>query len=799
MLLVLRVLTVYSAAVAGCLWLTRRFVAPVRPRIALCLALAPFVLTGKAMLTGAVYAPIDISYGGYPLESKRAEMGIFDTRTPLLSDVVHSYIPARKALRDAVKNGRLPLWNRFSAAGEPLLAFQYPGALHPFAWIAFALPLAQGWTFEMSMRLFLALWSGYLFFRELDCGEPESLLGAVGWAFSDHLIFFLGYSVTAALVPFPLLLLGLRRLARSPGRRAVAITAVALILIILAGHPEVLLHCVVAGGVFFLLELKVAPRDRVVRALGLSLVAGILALGLTAALLLPFAEIVRHTETHVVRATIMAASRRSVDVVESLRRSARNVWPYVYGVSGRSETAHGYGLPAGYAGSVFFPIALLGFSSRRREKWYFLGCILLGGGLWARLVGLSDVVGKLPLLRISVNEYFVFLAAFGVVGLGVLGTESLREGSRRRAGVWLALICAAVLAVGFLRFRPRLIGLGMSSQYANHRLLLQLLPLAAVAVWLFLAHRRVAASAVLGGVLVIALAQRGFEAGEVYPTIPSRAFYPPLDLLRVIPRDVPDRMVAIGFELIPNSSALYELEDVRGYEAMVLLRFAETFPLWCVEQPAWFNRVDDPTRPFLSFLNVRYVITGSAYPVPPGWKVLARDGSGKVLENPNVVPRVFVPGYVGYIRDPARQIELLQQITDFRTYGLVERGAQPEVDSAGWIANGRATVRIVKYTAQEIQVEVEAQDPAVVATSIPAWPGWRVFVDRRETAATPYNRAFVSFVAPPGKHTARLRYLPRGFTDGLAVTGLTVLACFVWMAARRLLPIRRRVAARDPR
>ena len=73
------------------------------------------------MVTGSVYGPIDITYGGYPLESKRAEMEIFDTRTPLLSDVVFSYIPSRKAVRDAAKNGHLPLWNRFSMAGEPLL------------------------------------------------------------------------------------------------------------------------------------------------------------------------------------------------------------------------------------------------------------------------------------------------------------------------------------------------------------------------------------------------------------------------------------------------------------------------------------------------------------------------------------------------------------------------------------------------------------------------------------------------------------------------------------------------------
>src|SRR5690349_2712356 len=42
-------------------------------------------------------------------------MGI-ETRNGLLIDVVTSYIPSQKAVRDAVKNGRLPLWNRFHIA-----------------------------------------------------------------------------------------------------------------------------------------------------------------------------------------------------------------------------------------------------------------------------------------------------------------------------------------------------------------------------------------------------------------------------------------------------------------------------------------------------------------------------------------------------------------------------------------------------------------------------------------------------------------------------------------------------------
>ncbi len=289
----------------------------------------------------------------------------------------------------------------------------------------------------------------------------------------------------------------------------------------------------------------------------------------------------------------------------------------------------------------------------------------------------------------------------------------MREENLRRTATWLVLLCAVVISAGFLRFRPRLMELGMSRHYATHRFLLELIPLLAVAVWLGLPRRRDSAPAVLGGILALALMQRGFEAGEVYPTIPARAFYPPLDLLRSIPKGAPERVSAIGFSLVPNSSTLYELEDVRGYEALVLARFVETYPLWCVEQPVWFNRVDDPQRPFLSF------------------------------------------------------------------HGIVERGAERARDSDSWTPNGEGAARILQYTGQNLRIQIDARSPTVVATSIPAWPGWRVTLDDRPIAIEAYNRAFLSFRVPSGHHQARLWYWPKGFSDGLWITGITAIASLV--------------------
>ncbi|HEX9148725.1 MAG TPA: YfhO family protein [Thermoanaerobaculia bacterium] len=794
-LLVVRLLAVYFATCAVAFFLVNRFVTKVRPGIAILLSFGPFLLTGKAMVTAGVYAPLDIAYQAPPLAAHREELGIRGTRSPILGDVVTQFIPFRKAVRDAVKNGRLPLWNRFALAGEPLLANTQPAVLHPGTLIGFLLPLAQAWTFEMSLRYFLALLSMYLFLRDLGCREMPSLLGAVGWCFSDYLVFFAGWQHSAAAPPIPFLLLALRRLVREPGDRSVALTVVALLLVVTAGHPETLLHGVAAAGVYFLFELVFAGPGRRLRPLLLSLVAGALALGLSAVLLLPLVEALPHTAEHFFRSGIYAHLDKSVSVAESLRRSIPDVVPYAFGVSGHGRSAIGFGEPAAYAGAVVLPFAIVGLFSRRREKWPLLLIAFVGLAMWARLPVVTDAIASLPLFDIGLNERMVFLGALGISALAGLGAERFLE----RDGISLLSATLATVAVVLLlhrEVRPTLIRLEMDPAFLRDRLLAEVIPLVLLAIVAAISLPRKRTTPVLFSALVILLLQRRLEAGDLYPTFPNRAFYPDLAVLDPIPRHEPWRFTATGYQFIPNIAALYELEDVRGYEAMTFLPLTWTFPLWCVPQPIWFNRVDDPTTPFLAFLNVRWVLASADWTPPRGWKALAEGDGTRLFENPRALPRAFVPRMLRAFPDP-EQREALGSIGDFAERGVVD-DAGPDWPVGEWRANGVATVRIDSYQPQRLDLAVDARSKAVVGTSIPRWPGWRLEIDGVRAPLFTYNAAFLGFAVPAGSRRAVLRYLPDAFLAGYAISAATAAVCVVTIAARRRRPARARSAPREP-
>ncbi len=779
---VLRSLAVYGATAALALWLANRFAAPVRRYAAVMLVAAPLLLTGRAMLTGGVMAPLDLVFEAEPLREMRERYGIERVVNPLLVDVASQMLPWRQAVRESVLGGRLPLWNPHMLAGEPLAAVQQPAVLYPGTWIGFLLPPPQAWTFDLTLRIFLALLFAYVFFRGSGAGEAASLLGAAAWAFSDFLVFFVGYPVSPSVAPFPLLCLGLRRLAEEGDRRAVGLTVASLVLITVAGHPETLLFCVAGGGIVFLFELAGVSGTRRARALGLALLAGALALGLTAVVLLPFLEILPQTWQHGLRKLHYAQGDRSETLLEGLRRLTLSLVPYAYGTLGKSEVIPRLMVPAGYAGSLLLPFALAGLSAKDRRKWLWAGLALAGAALHMRLWGITELFVALPLFDIAILDYFVFLWVFGLAALAVLGADGLREGRGVRlfivggiAATMLTLLATAYRAEGLEALR-------MSAGYLRARVLLQVLPVLAALVLVASAARRRRFGAGLVALLgLLFLAQRALEESHVYPTFPAKAYYPKLEVLDPIPRGEPIRMAALHYAFTPNIAAMYGIEDVRGYEAMLFGPYVDTYRFWCQLPGLFYNRVTDPTRPFLAFLNVRYVLSPAGVAVPDGWRVLSEGGGLRLIENPKALPRAFVPKNVLWTDDPRRHLWALERISDFENDGVA--GGE-ESGRVGWQHNGAASIETTAYAGGRLALAVDAPAETFVGTSIPAWKGWKLSIDGRSAPLYPFNHAFLGFQAPAGRHAIVLRYLPDGFVLGVGVSLASVLAC-AWLGLRK--------------
>jgi hypothetical protein len=760
--------------------------------VGLLLALLPLAFTGRAFLRGDLYGPSDLYYSHEPWRRVAAESGIHGVANPILSDLAFANIPWRAAVREALVNGRLPLWNRFVLAGNPLLATAQASVFHPSTWLGIFLPLAQSWTFSCAFTLFLALLAGHLFFRELGCSEPGALVGAIGWGFSTYVLFWDGWAVGPSIATFPLLLLGLRRLARSPGQGGVGITAAALALSFHGGHPETFFHCLAAGGVWFLWE--VLARDRrderghARRAVGGLLGAGLVAFGLAAPVLLPLLEALPHSAEYAARLAALEEGRprQSVPAREAVRRLRPAVLPFAHGIYGRSPVQEarqdGSGMPLAYAGALLFPLAVVGVSARRRERGIFLGFFVAGLAYGASAPILLDATSRLPGFSLALNYRLVFLAPLGLAGLAALGADRVLENRAmaRRLAIAAAAV-AGILAVLFALsddvFRERT----LPPDFVAVSFGVELLPVLLLGATALLLRRR--GTTVIATAVALLVAQRYLEMGGVYPTLPARSLAPALPSLASLPRGgEPYRIAAAGEDLRPNGAALFGLEDVRGYESLVLRRFEETYPLWSRRQFASHNRIEDVRAPFLSYLNARYAVAGPDAPAPAGWTAVARGRDAAVFENPGALPRAFVPRRIRGEPDARKALAEMAEAKDFRQTVWV---SGPSAD----VANGNASLR-VREVGPDLVIEADARERVLVATSVPDWPGWRAEASGRKLQTATVDHAFVGFWLPAGRSVVRLRYLPGSFVAGAALSLLTVLALMLTrlLGRRRAIP-----------
>ncbi|MBN1994166.1 MAG: YfhO family protein [Anaerolineae bacterium] len=116
-------------------------------------------------------------------------------------------------IKESWRQGQVPLWYPYVGLGLPIVGRAIGQALYPvnnILWQIMDVPTAFGWS--AILHLFLAGCFTHFYMRELQVGHFGSLVAAVSFSYSSHLITWLGLPFTFdPMVWIPLLFLGLER------------------------------------------------------------------------------------------------------------------------------------------------------------------------------------------------------------------------------------------------------------------------------------------------------------------------------------------------------------------------------------------------------------------------------------------------------------------------------------------------------------------------------------------------------------------------------------------------------------
>ncbi len=172
---------------------------------------------------------------------------------------------------------------------------------------------------------------------------------------------------------------------------------------------------------------------------------------------------------------------------------------------------------------------------------------------------------------------------------------------------------------------------------------------------------------------------------------------------------------------------------------------------------------------------------------------LAYDHEIKIYEYPDYLPRAALFSSVQLAPDDdAALAELGSPALDiFQTAVVSARGLSAADAAAIRDLNNRPpepvrAATILSYTSQEVKIDAVLERPSLLVLNDSGYPGWKVYVDSRQSHWIAANYLFRGVLLGPGRRLVRFAYQPASFAAGAAIScaALLCLAGFVFWRER---------------
>lgn len=730
-------------------------------------------------------------------------------RTFPAGDFTHHFFDFSLFQAEALRAQRLPLWNPHTFGGHPFLADTQAAVFYPLSnlLLAITLPLRAAGArlymlqFEAIVETALAGWFVYLLVGELVHVRWAALVAGVTFALSGYLLAYppLQLAVLRTAIWLPLILWLLLRSARAPSAwRWPLWTAAAIACAFTAGHPQSFLYIVYVTVAWSLLLLALVARDHgrddALR-FGLRLVvAATLALGLSAAQLLPSLEFARLS----VRADV---SFSYVSGGFPLRDTWQMLLPRVF----TWYSPLYVGVPA----LALAAAALLGIGHHRSNR-SGIGAITLFLAVLALMALLLAFGGNAFLYPLFYTiapgwdsfrgqeraAYLVALALSVLAGIGGAALPTLWPAARRRlAVVFAAVMVTAAYAFGLLWQLQGSTALSNAGYLGVASLTMVAAAMVGLLLWVpgWSTRRGVLLYALTLVTLFAATHGRNLDAGapaararlspEVLAVQDAVAANPTANL--GVPGRVYNEFRAdedYAMRLSP------EVEDLWGSSPLRLARYgalSEAFPL-----DRWWR-----------LFGVEHVLT---------WRRELFEPSARLAEFPQATDTTYLhrlsePNPRAWFvtqTQPADDDTALQWLAD-PTFDLESIALlPPESGSAASLPPATATIALTQPAPGQLDVRVDASGPGLLLIAENWMPGWRAedVAGPQPNAPIlglmPYSvqRADLTLVAvplPAGASSFTLRYAPDSVRSGLLISGgalLLLLAGLILLRERRAAP-----------
>ncbi len=706
-----------------------------------------------------------------------------------LPDVILQFYPWFVRWGDELRSGHWPLWNADSGLGLPFAANPQTASFSPLTFLALLGPWA--WTLVLASRLLVAGATAFLWLRSLGRSRAASTLGGFAFAYTLPFVTWLAWPHANVNMLLPLFLLWSVRLARAPGPGPAFGLGLTLFAMHLGGHPESAFLDLLAALLVWAFSLPKAFAVRTVRSGAFLALGGVLGTLAAAIQIVPFLEYLAHSR--------VLLEQKHASLI--LAKSWMLTWivPLFFGrpMDG-TKWPPGFLDSAAFAGSSMLCLAGVAIATVRLRRT--LPILAFGIPPVALAYGLPplSLLGALPPLDRTMTHRSLHIAALAVVTLGAFGWDRLLAllRARRRSIVWrlfaVPALFAAVAGAGILT---------LGRAVPDRLLHVTAVPETRLALLFLFGPLLLALCPFRNGALrtMATLALVTFDLWHVafgyYGAVDRGLSFFPTRLTDFLRRNTGrSRVVPLGRLMPPNLNLPYDIPSVMSYDAIDSLEQAVFLrKLGGYDAASFFSPVDPQrlaNRRVAELASLKYWLDDPQNPRLDTPEFERRTGfrlslvydqpDGRAYELADVLPRVRFLGRA-YADPGLRTFNRLLGAGDERASRELFVDAASPPAPAGDGRPGRVEVLSRGSGAIEARVESEGGGWLVLADAFD--PGWTADVAGRSAIVYRANGPFMAIPVPAGSWGVRVRYRPRSFVLGAALSVLG-LASLAWLGSR---------------
>lgn len=723
-------------------------------------------------------------------------------------------------------HGGLPLWNPYVFSGTPYVAGIQSAIFYPLniLYLLFDTPFAI--NLSITIHCFLASLFTYLFARYIDIGRIGSILSAVTFTYGAPYFFHIypGHlSIVSAVVWLPLMFLGMEALLRKKDIKYALLSGLALSMQLLAGHPQYVFYSAIAVSLYFVLHLVVRKELKgsiwfFLMGFSVFVITGI---SLSAVQLLPTFELTRYS----VREAL------SYEWVSTFSLPPENLITLLLpDLFGNMLNVPYWGKNYLWEMSVYLgviPLAMVAAGILlERSKYVFIFSLIAA-------ISLIIALGKYTPLLMALYNYvpgfavfrglskFVFIFAFAssmIAGYGLEKVISLaQEKSPKIQHVPSILVATAVVLIS-LGIVSHLYGYGfwksiigayltgedryeplpsLTDDFVNGArgvVFMTILKTSILSILLagllFILPRvkKLPIQSLIISVLALAVIDLWTFGSRYVVTFDPKAAYMDQKLRAFLQGDrEPFRVATPIFHLL-NMGMLEGIENIGGYDVIVLkdysefANFAQGLPF---DEPNLVIKIHG-ISPLLNLMNVKYYILEPAMNIGiPTFDLVFQNDRYKVYRNNEALPRSFVVHDAWVIKDrDATFRHMASPGFSPTSYAIIEE----PIDTLIYNSTMRSPVpRVVEHSSNKVLVEANLRQPGLLVLGDVYYPGWKAFVDEKETKIYRANYVMRAVFLPKGRHSVEFRYQPLSFKIGAIISLVSlvlVVGYFLWVSRK---------------